>query len=109
LALSVDNEVLRNAILSLALAQYSSKRAVHVRKPKIDLNRVAMEYDVEEHELLAVFRLLEVVLLDLTSFWQVEEVEQSGSRILENLLPGLDGGILLVRSAYWLAVRLGEC
>jgi len=105
LALSVDDKALRDAISSLAIALYDGKPALREERPLV--GGIALGYAADDFELSQVFRLLQDVLRDLASFWQVEEIEQSGTRILESLLPRLNDGIPLVRSAFWLVVRLG--
>jgi hypothetical protein len=106
--LSVDSKPTRNSVLKLVETMQSKERPVPSQSDITNCTELGLLKEVSQSILSSVFRLLEEVTLDLSHFWAVETVSQSGRRMLETLLPNIADGSPLTQPAYWLVVRLGR-
>jgi hypothetical protein len=106
LVLSVESKTLRNDVLSLINAMLVKDRAALPHIP-IVMHTSSIPEEAPRLAVSAVFRLLEHVVVDLASFWEMEAVNQCGPQMLDALLPQIDERSSLIGSVYWLVVRLG--
>jgi hypothetical protein len=105
--LCAESKTIRNDILSLIKAMHVKDRAAISPVHVVEQATVGAD-STQRHAVSSVFRLLEHVVVDLAGFWNAEDVDRSGRRVLAILQQQLDGGASLIEAAHWLVVRLGR-
>lgn len=106
LVASVESERVRESILNLARTTKNKTRVHHAMTDD--------QHGAVQHELQSlvppVFQLLEKIAINLTNFWEDEEVVQTGGDLLAMLLPQVSNASAsaFAEAAYWLIVRLSK-